>query len=93
MKKIIARLKTHAESKSATQGGMYAVVGLYLVYLAYSIISSSASGSSSMSLWTAVIFGAVFVVFGIALAVLGIYSVRYNYNSLNSSEEKADDSE
>lgn len=91
MEKLVARLKAHAESKTSTQGGLYAVVGLYLVYLAYSIISSSATGKSTMSLGTEIVFGALFVISGIALAVLGLYSVRYNYNRLNSSETEEEE--
>ena len=89
LKKLLAKLP----EAGAAQGGLMAIVGGYLIYMAFQMLRDTRSGVSSMSLQLTVVLMILMILCGIAVLAYGgsgIYREwkKQNTTGLQSEEDR-----
>lgn len=71
----------------ATHASLLAVIGGYLIYMAYQMVRDTLSGASSMSLTMTLILGGIMALCGLAVLIYGIWMWRVNTNAARETEK------
>ena len=85
-------LNTKLEMNGSTHGTLLAVIGAYLMYLAYGMVRDTLSGLSSMNMTTTVILAGIMGLAGlVVLYIGGREGLKAWHDSRRAQKEEADE--
>lgn len=88
LKELLSRPLPRGDSTHAT---LLAVIGGYLIYMAYQMVRDTLSGASSMSLSLTLLLGGIMAVCGLAVIGYGIWMWRANVKAARKAQEQEDE--
>lgn len=87
LKAFLSRPLPRGDSTHAT---LLAVIGGYLVYMAYQMVRDTLSGASSMSLSLTLLLAGLMAVCGLAVIGYGVWMWRANVKAARKEQEDAE---
>lgn len=73
MNRFKEALLSQSERTSSTRGSIIALVGAYIIYMAFQMLKNTRTGASSMSMRLTVILMAVMIIAGLAVIAYGVF--------------------
>lgn len=73
---------------NSTHATLLAVIGGYLIYMAYQMVRDTLSGASAMSLTTTIIFAGIMALCGLGVIGYAVYTWRANAKASEEAEKE-----